>query len=136
MLNRTLFTLIAVGKIRPACFTHMSMIIDNKIISKAGSILCMHSQHEFLLDWLEFLLTKGFAHTENKAIFKVILLILPLWRWSPSNRAETSDYVFELSSYHRQCVGLIITKLMKSFCGKIMFCCSVEELDIIYIFLE
>ena len=131
MLNRTLFTLIAVREIRPACFTDMSMIINNKIISKTGSILCMHSQHEFLLDWLEFLLTKGFAHTENKAIFKVILLILPLWRWSPRNWAETSHYIFELSAYHRECVGLIITKLMKSFCGKIMFSCSVEKLDVI-----
>lgn len=136
MLNRVFFALVAVREIRPTCFTYISVIIYNKIISKARPILTMHSQHEFLLHWLKLALTKWFTHSENKTILKVILLILPLWRWSPSNWTKSSNYISELSADHSQCIIFTITDLMKSFCREIMLCCSVKELNIVNIFLE
>jgi hypothetical protein len=96
----------------------------------------MHSHHKLLLQWFEFATAEWFTHTKDKAIFKIILLVLPLWGWSPWNWAEASNYITVLSAHHCESIWLTITDIMESLRREVMLRGPVEELDIVYLLLK
>lgn len=136
VLNWSQFTCINIRKVRPTIFTMMSLVIYDKIIAKGGSIIFMHANGELCLKGSEFFTFQFLRRGDEKALLFSVLFIYPLAGRLPRIRTIANHNIVKLSLSNCYRICNSITLFMESLSWKVIFCCSIQKLNIINLFLH
>ena len=92
---------VDIREIRPAIFTVVCFVVNDEIITEAGTVIFVHSDGEFRFEGSEFFPPQVFRWGNQKALLFVVLLVHPIVRGLPSKRAVPDDYIVKLGfRYH------------------------------------
>lgn len=136
VLNRPGSAGINIREIRPTVFTMMSFVIYDKIITKGRSIIFVHANGELCLKGSEFFTFQLLWRRDKKTLLFGILFISPLAGRFPRKRTISNDNIVELSLSNCYSVRHSIALFMKSLSWKIIFCCPIQQLNVINLLLH
>ena len=135
MLNRSNFTCINIRKVRPTILTIISLIINNKIITKSRPIIFMHADSKLSFIWYEFSTSELFSRWDKKTLLFEILLVHPVVRRLPWKHTISNHNITILCFCNCHSVRHAIAFFMELWCWKFACCCPVQQMYVVYLFL-
>lgn len=117
---------VTIWKIRPTGLRSVRFVIYHKVISKARTVLSMHSNCELAFKRGKFKALVILVQRKDKCLISWIFVILPFRRRSPRDSTKSTHNVTILCSGNYESISFSITNFMKISSRKLVLRGSIK----------
>jgi hypothetical protein len=108
------FAGVNIREVGPAVLAMVCLIVNYKVISKARTVIFVHSYGKFSFERRKFFASQFLGWGDQEALFLGILLIYPIRRRLPMKWAITNHNVVKLSFGYDHSIRHTVTLLMEN----------------------